>query len=163
MFSYYASEQLAENIQTQYVYLTDARRAGSTYNIGEMDGTTQGLVRMVPAAINVTLFRPYLWEVNNAASFLACLESMFTLLFSLWIMLKIGFIHFFKQVFATPFLLGSFIFVLVFAAAVGLTSGNFGTLMRFKLPCMPFYYLILVAAYYHSKRDKKLSLTALTE
>jgi hypothetical protein len=33
----------------------------------------------------------------------------------------------------------SFVFSLIFAASVGITSANFGTLVRYKIPLIPFY------------------------
>ena len=32
-----------------------------------------------------------------------------------------------------------FVFSLIFAISVGISSGNFGTLVRYKIPLMPFY------------------------
>src|SRR5690606_1114425 len=51
------------------------RDAGSRYSLGELDGTLQGMLRLAPQAINVSLFRPYIWEVNNPLMALAALES----------------------------------------------------------------------------------------
>jgi hypothetical protein len=37
----------------------------------------------------------------------------------------------------------SLIFSLIFAFAVGASSGNFGALSRYKIPCLPFYGAVL--------------------
>jgi ABC-type uncharacterized transport system permease subunit len=49
------------------------------------------------------------------------------------------------------------LFSLIFSLAVGLTSGNFGTLMRYKIPMMPFYFSAL-AMIYVSESKKKLMI-----
>ena len=36
-----------------------------------------------------------------------------------------------------------FIFSITFAFAVGITTPNFGTLVRYKIQCMPFYIAML--------------------
>jgi hypothetical protein len=38
-----------------------------------------------------------------------------------------------------PVLTMCFVFSLIFAISVGISSGNFGTLVRYKIPLMPFY------------------------
>jgi hypothetical protein len=49
------------------------------------------------------------------------------------------------------------IFTLIFAYAIGLTSANFGTLVRYKIPCMPFYLMGLYMIQYVAKRQKAAS------
>jgi hypothetical protein len=47
------------------------------------------------------------------------------------------------------------VFALIFSLAVGITSGNFGTLMRYKIPMMPFYYSALAIIYIKAKENIK--------
>jgi hypothetical protein len=44
-------------------------------------------------------------------------------------------------------MLMSFVFAFVFAVAVGISSANFGALSRYKIPCMPFYLVLMVLLY----------------
>ncbi len=55
------------------------RDAGSGYSLGELDGTFGSMIRLSPQAINVSLFRPYLWEVKNPLMLLSALESFLLL------------------------------------------------------------------------------------
>jgi hypothetical protein len=41
-----------------------------------------------------------------------------------------------------------FVFSLIFAFAVGISSYNFGALSRYKIPCLPFYAIALILIYY---------------
>jgi hypothetical protein len=112
--------------------------AGSTYTLGDLDGNLSSYILLAPAAINVSLFRPYLWEVKNPFMFLAALESLFVLGLTIFLFAKIGFIGFFQNA-KIPIVAFSLIFSIVFAFAVGVSTFNFGTLMRYKIPLIPFY------------------------
>jgi hypothetical protein len=110
------------------------------YDLGVLDGSWQSMVFLMPAAINVSLFRPYLWEVRNPLMLLSALESLLLLAFTLWYLLYKKKI---TQVFNDPFLVFCLVFSLLFAFAVGVSTANFGTLMRYKIPMLPFYFIIL--------------------
>lgn len=127
--------------------------AGSTYVLGQLDGSIESMIRLFPEAINVTLFRPYLWEVNNFLMLIAALESLAILCFTIYAIYKVGFIGFFMFI-KDPFILFCFIFSIVFSFAVGVSTFNFGTLMRYKIPIIPFYLSSLILLI-----DKKSSTT----
>ena len=38
---------------------------GSSYSLGEIEYTAGGILRAFPAAVNVSLFRPYVWETRS--------------------------------------------------------------------------------------------------
>ena len=50
-----------------------------------------------------------------------------------------------------------FIFAITFAFAVGISSYNFGTLVRYKIPFMPFYLsgLFIMEGFIEKKTKKK--------
>ena len=110
------------------------------YDLGNLDGSWTSMIVLLPNAINVSLFRPYLWEVKNPLMLLASLESTFLLFLTLWMTTYRKGIYIILR---DPFLLFSFLFALVFAFAVGVTTFNFGTLMRYKIPMIPFFILAL--------------------
>lgn len=112
------------------------------YDIGIPDGTFFGMFKLAPAAVNVSLFRPYLWEVKNPLMLLSSIESLILLILSIYLLLYKKRI---RAVFSDPFLMFCFLFSLIFAFAVGVSTANFGTLMRYKIPLMIFYCVILIA------------------
>ncbi|MDH5610391.1 MAG: hypothetical protein OEY56_13015, partial [Cyclobacteriaceae bacterium] len=111
------------------------------YDLGVLDGTWQSMIRLLPAAVNVSLFRPYLWEVRNPLMLLAALESTVVIFLTFWA-------FFYKKrffsLFRDPFLVFCLAFALIFAFAVGVSTYNFGTLMRYKIPMYPFYLILLL-------------------
>ena len=132
------------------------RDAGSGYSLGNLDGTFGSMLRLAPLAINVSLFRPYLWEVNNPLMLISALESLALLLITVYLIGKRP--PQFLRALGTPNVIFCFTFSLVFAFAVGVSTFNFGTLVRYKMPLMPFYGMVLVLASYRnqSKRERKL-------
>jgi hypothetical protein len=50
-------------------------------------------------------------------------------------------------IFKDPRILMCFIFAMVFAVGVGASTANFGSLSRYKIPCMPFYMIMLLLLY----------------
>jgi hypothetical protein len=128
----------------------------SGYTLGELDGSMGSLIRLMPAAINVSLFRPYLWEARNPLMLLSALEAL--ILFSATIVLiwKTGLKSFLGYL-QRPFPIFCMAFSLVFAFAVGVSTFNFGTLARYKIPLLPFYLFGLIAIWYYSKSDRKVA------
>ena len=126
-------------ITADYLYQTSVQQEGSAYYLGAQDGTLGGMAKLAPQAIATSLFRPFLWEARNPIMLLSALESAFFLFFTLRIFWRTGVGATLSLVGSTPVLLMSFIFALIFAASVGITSSNFGTLARYKIPLIPFY------------------------
>jgi hypothetical protein len=126
-------------ITADYLYETSVKQEGSGYYLGKQDGTLGSMAKLAPQAIIVSLFRPFLWEAHNPVMLLSALEAMFFLFFTLRIFWRTGVSTTLALIGSTPILLMSFIFSLIFAASVGITSSNFGTLVRYKIPLIPFY------------------------
>ncbi len=125
-------------------------QGGSSYNLGEVEYTAIGIVSKVPASLNVTFFRPYLWEVRNITSLMGALES-FVLFVLFIIVLWRNRQKLITQSFKNSFLALSFVYSIVFGFAVGFTSYNFGALARYKVPVMPFFVFLLLYFYYKNK------------
>src|SRR5690606_18968724 len=62
---------------------------GSGYTLGELDGTWQSMIRLAPAAVNVALFRPYVWEVRSPLMALSAAESLALLGLTLLMLWKV--------------------------------------------------------------------------
>lgn len=135
--------------------------AGSGYSLGELDGTLQGMVRLAPQAINVSLYRPYLWEVNNPLMLLAALESFALLAITLYVLARSR-ARVFRYLF-NPDVMFCMVFALIFAFAVGVSTYNFGTLSRYKIPLMPFFLVGLGLIYYYSNKERKVDALDATE
>jgi hypothetical protein len=135
--------------------------AGSRYSLGELDGTLGGMLRLAPQAINVALFRPYFWEVSNPLMLLAALEGFALLLVTLYVLLRAGRLTF--RYFFHPDALFCLVFALIFAFAVGVSTYNFGSLSRYKIPLMPYFLMGIGLIYYYSNKERKVEVLEETE
>ena len=124
--------------------------AGSSYSIGTFDGSLSSLVTTFPAAVNVALFRPYFWEVNSIVMLLSAVESFLFTFFTLYIFFKVGFFKSLSYIYGKGILAFCFLFSIIFSFAVGISSSNFGTLVRYKIPLIPFYTIGLSVLYYYA-------------
>jgi hypothetical protein len=104
-------------------------------------------VLLVLNSIVATFYRPFVWEINTPIALLSAIESVILLVLTLNFFFKRGFFTFFKAAFSDPLILMCFVFAMVFAVAVGASTNNFGALSRYKIPCMPFYFIMLVLLY----------------
>jgi hypothetical protein len=125
------------------------KNAGSGYSLGELDDSFTGMVALAPAAINVSLFRPYLWEVKNPLMLMSALESFILLVLTVYILFKKRMLFF--RAFGDPNILFCMVLSITFAFAVGVSTFNFGTLARYKIPLLPFYSLALILIYFYQR------------
>ena len=126
-------------LTSDYLQQVSETEKGSGYNIGVQDGTIGSMVKLAPQAVVVSLFRPFLWEARNPTMALSALEATYFLWLTLSILWRVGLAKTFFAVSTVPVLTLCFVFSLIFAISVGISSGNFGTLVRYKIPLMPFY------------------------
>ncbi|GAB2863404.1 hypothetical protein [Hymenobacter ruber] len=126
-------------VTADYLQRVSKTEQGSGYNIGAQDGTLGGMAKLAPQAIIVALFRPFLWEARNPTMLLSALEATYFLLLTIRIFWRVGFFKTIGAIGSVPVLTLCFVFSLIFAISVGISSGNFGTLVRYKIPLMPFY------------------------
>ncbi len=151
-----AFDKLTESVKnTQDNFLNISEQAESSFSLGvTFDGSTSSLVKIAPAAITATLFRPYLWESKKISTLLSSLESLVLMLFTILVFLKAGPFRFAGGIIKDPMILYCFCFSILFALFVGATTLNFGTLVRYKVPCMPFYIIALILIGERTKHKK---------
>ncbi len=143
--SSYASKGIAQGIKNYQVnYENQSGFVESNFSLGvEFDGSAGSLAKIAPAAIIATLFRPFIWESKKVSTLLSSLESLALMIFTLYTLKKVGFIRFIRTIFKSPTILYCFFYSLLFALFVGATTLNFGTLVRYKIPGIPFYLISL--------------------
>ena len=156
LFEQYSSEKILDSVtRTQDSFIMQANQfEGAFFTLGNFDGTIRGLVKMAPKAILTTFFRPYLWESHNLIMLLSALEGFALILFTLKILLnKKGIAVFFRELIFNPLVFYCFAFSIVFAIFVGLSTFNFGSLVRYKIPCVPFFVVALMIMHYKIKES----------
>ncbi|MES2761305.1 MAG: hypothetical protein V4677_03820 [Bacteroidota bacterium] len=112
---------------------------GKTYDIGEFDASIGGIISKAPIAIFSGIFRPAIWDVRNVVMLISSLENTYLLVLTIFLLFKLKFLGFFSLIRKNPMLLFCMLFSIFFAFSVGLTVANFGSLVRLRLPELPFY------------------------
>lgn len=135
-------EMIVKEIETTGTWITKVseKTGGSSYSLGEIDYSPAGLLKVSPKAIFVTLYQPFLWQASNPPMLLAALEALLTFLFTFYVIIKVGFMNFTKRLLTNPDVAFCIVFALGFAFFTGISSLNFGSLARYKLPVFPFYF-----------------------
>jgi hypothetical protein len=127
---------------------------GNSFDIGTIDPSVGGMLSKAPVAIFAGLFRPTVFDVKNPLMFISALENTALMIFLIYMLFKIGPFAFIKYVFSKPMILFSFTFAIIFSFAVGLTTSNFGSLVRYKIPALPFFLASLYMIRYNQQRDR---------
>jgi hypothetical protein len=124
---------------------------GNSFDIGEFDAELGSMLKKAPAAINAALFRPFLLEANNLVMFISSIENLVILIFTIRVLLLTRIIGFFRILLSSHLLTFAFIFSMFFAFSVGISTSNFGSLVRYKIPVIPFYVACLYIVQYKAK------------
>ena len=129
---------------------------GSAFDIGDYDASIEGAMSVTPAAIMAGLFRPFVWEARSAVVLLSGLENFVLLLLTLYLLFVVGIKRVVSSVAKNPFLIFCLVFSLSMAMGIGLSTSNFGALVRFKIPLVPFFVMFLLFIREDYKKEKSL-------
>lgn len=159
----YALSRIAETARvTAYdIRYWTGKDAGSGYTLGELDGTLGSTLKLAPKAVNVSLFRPYLWEVSNPLMLMNAFESLVTLLLTVYVLYisRSKLLNYLRQ----PPVIFCLVFSLIFAFGVGVSTYNFGSLARYKIPLLPYYFIFLGILHHLANRDRNVEQLESTE
>ena len=129
---------------------------GNSFDIGEFDPSIQGASSKAHLAIFAGIFRPTIFDVRNAVMLVSAIENTVFLLITLFLLFKLKFFGLFRVISANPMIQFSLIFSLFFAFSVGLSVSNFGTLVRLRIPEIPFFLSSIVLISSSISYNKKL-------
>lgn len=157
--SAYGGNDVTKNISIYQKAYAEQEDVGSSFSLGvEYDGSFSSLIKIAPAAIIATLYRPFLWESKKISTLLSSIESMVIMFFTLSVFFKAGPRNLMRSILKDPTVLYCLLFALLFALFVGATTANFGTLVRYKIPCMPFYIIAIFLIQDWASKNKKSPL-----
>lgn len=122
-------------------------RSQAGIEVANINYTFTGILAKSPSIIFSCLFRPFIWESKKIIILFSSFESTLLLLSTLFLLYKTRFFGIFRIIFTQPFIFFSFLVSLFFATIIGFTTFNFGTMIRYKMMLLPFYYFMLVNIY----------------
>jgi hypothetical protein len=124
----------------------------------EYDGSLNSLLKMSPAAIVATFFRPFLWESKKISTLLSSLESLALMILTFYTLIKAGPVKFFGAIFTNSMIFFCFFYSVLFALFIGATTLNFGTLVRYKIPSLPFYIIAIFLILEDTVKKKNIAI-----
>jgi len=133
------------DLKFNYTYYQET--GGSVYDIGDFEPTFLGMLSKFPIATLTATFRPFLWEANKPVILLAALETFALLIVVLISIFRYGVVNILKKSVSDSFLIFCFGYSIFFLFMVGLTSGNFGNLVRYRVPGYIFFVSGLFACF----------------
>jgi len=142
--SYATGEILEKAIVTQEDLKQDYY-GGNSFDIGEVSPTIGGVLSKVPIATFYGLFAPTLLQVRNVVMLFSALENTFLILLTLRLIATLKLRRIFTSTLDNPILLFSILFSLLLAFSIGFTSPNYGAMIRFKIPLIPFFVFYLMS------------------
>jgi hypothetical protein len=128
---------------------------GNAFDIGEFDASVGSVLSKLPIAIFSAIFRPMIIETNNLVMFISGIENLLILIFTIRVLIRVKVFGLFRYIFKNELLAFSFVFAILFAFSVGLSTSNFGSLVRYKIPCIPFFVASLYIIYHLKVESEK--------
>lgn len=153
----YALDNIAQTAETtrSYVLGQSENYRGSSYDLGKIDGSAMGLLKVFPKALMIALYGPFIWEARKIIVLVSSLEATIFLLLSLRVLWVVGLRNVIRTISRDANIQFFVIFTIIFGFSVGLVSGNYGSLSRYRIPCLPLFGMALVLIYYRSGKAKK--------
>jgi hypothetical protein len=147
--------------QKSYQDIHEMEDVGSKANfiVSGIDPSLESILANSPAVIGTCLFRPFVWESKKVIIFFASLEALLTFLITIYILFKTRIYGFFKYTFSSPVMLFCFIFSMLFALVIGYTTFNFGTMIRYKIIFLPFYFFLMIEVHRRYQMAQQKILT----
>jgi hypothetical protein len=148
-------------LQTAVVTQNDLKQeyyAGNSFDIGAFEPTLFGIASKFFPASTAGLFRPFIWEAENVLMVFSGLENLFILALTLRLIVSFKWKWIARHLFLHPLLLCSLLFAVLFAFMIGLTTSNFGALVRFKIPLVPLYMgtIMVLVSFVQEQKNRRL-------
>jgi hypothetical protein len=144
----FSTDQLLKTVEKQQSTFSrniGAREGGgSNFSVGSSDNSLIGTIALFPVGVVSTFFRPFIWEIRSPLMILSALESFAFLALTIMCFRRVGVGQTFRTIFSDPVIAFCFVFAVLFGGIIGATTTNFGALVRYKLPCIPFYALAFI-------------------
>lgn len=145
-------------VTADYLYKVSYMQNGSGYSLSSnFDGSIGSFLRLAPEAVIVSFYRPFLWEARNPVMLLSALEGLAALFLTIYaIMMALKSNR--KALFSPPsFVVISLVFAILFGIAIGMSTYNFGSLVRYKTPALPFLMSAMATILFEAKNGIKQS------
>jgi hypothetical protein len=143
----YADTLISQNNQSSYKILKILQPTGSAITLKRLMPNYKSIIYLFPEAFVNVFFRPFIFDVENMFSLLACIENTIIV----FLILVLFFIYKNPNKENFKLILFSILFVFTLYSLVGLTTPVLGAAVRYKVPALPFL-MISIFLFYDYKR-----------
>lgn len=139
----YSDTLIAKNNRNQYLVIKELVPTGSAISLKRLMPNYKSVFALFPEAFINVFFRPFIFDIENILSFLACTENI-----AIVILILIVLYHFKPhEKSIQKIIVFSCLFVFTLYTLVGLTTPVLGAAVRYKVPAIPFLILSLFLIY----------------
>ncbi len=112
------------------------------YDLGKVEFTSVGLLKVMPLAIFTGIYRPFIWEALSPTLILNGIESVIFLYFT-FLFFRKNALKKWALIRSHEFLIFCLLFILIIGFMTGMTSVLYGVLVRLRAPLLPFLFILL--------------------
>lgn len=125
--------------QQDFIGLAHNMNSGSLIDIPLLTPDIWSFIKYAPLAFYNTLFRPYIFEADSIMILMAAIENLFIL-----IVIILSFVFFdSRQIHKSIFFACLFTVIFMFVLT-GLITPVIGAMVRYKVPALPFFMVMLI-------------------
>ncbi len=151
----YQVESILEKAKITQRDLKSDYYQGNSFDIGDFESNVPSIMRKFPIATFSAIFRPLIVESNNFVMFFSGFENLILLIFAIRVLILVRGFGVFRFFFTHHILTFSLFFSIFFAFSVGLSTSNFGSLVRYKIPSIPYFVASMYIIQYIKLRELK--------
>lgn len=138
--------------QAAFINVSTLNNAKSQFDVTPLEPNLISILKNSPQAIINTLFRPFPSELKSPLYLLSFIENTLIWLLGIYAILKANW----KLIISNSIFWFSVSFVLLLALMIGLTVDNSGSLVRYRMPYLPFLLAIFVYILSQKKKENDL-------
>jgi hypothetical protein len=139
LYPAYDPFQMLSLKQQDFFGLAQSMDAGSVINAPILENSVLSFLKNIPFALHVVFLRPFFFESLNPLMLAAGLENLLIILLFI-----IGIFARRKKLLSDNLFMFCFSFVLILYVLIGLTTPVIGAVVRYKVPALPFLFLLLI-------------------
>lgn len=151
-YSLESLQHTAQGFQSWHSSLSDTQGGNSAYSLGnDLDYSPASIIRKAPLAMMIALFGPFVWQIKNVVMLMSGMESLILTYFTFKIFFNVRAYRAIGSLSRDHVVVFCIPFIFIIATAIGLTSFNYGALVRYRIPILPFFVVLLSVARYRIK------------
>ncbi len=127
------------------------RSGEGAVRFNDLSPSIASFLENLPLALFSGFFRPLFWDVTSVISWGTGIENTLLLLLAIWALISIRRNSSDKKMILVAI---AFLYILVLATLLALSTPNFGTLVRFKVGYLPFLWISVL---YNNSCTRRLS------